>query len=416
MAYCLVTIGVGYVGFRREGIRYKRERRIVGETHYNLLGAIKFGVAGILGILLLFVGHFVGLLTPHEVYEALGVSVPAKQLLAVTAGGIFGIICFIGLTILLHRRLADPRIRGTSSPMDIFILCLLWVQLTLGLITIPFSLQHMDGSVMLVLSEWAQRIVTFRSGASELVAEADLLIVVGCKLGEIATKRFAIPSKGKTVIHLDILPEEFGRTYQPTVVLWGDVREGGVVEASGDVVLRGAVQSGTVASGGSIDVGAGVLHGSNVTAVGNITARHATSSRLDAGAVAVAAATAVLLVPPVPGALIAFGRSVDSWSSIKRLLYVAEGATASVAVTEGIGGARQFHIAGKVEASDMDVDMRLERMLGHIPALVHPRPRTVLVVGNGAGITAGALAAVPEPAAPLLACAKKVQATMPDSK
>jgi nitrate reductase gamma subunit len=100
--------------------------------------------------------------------------VTSKQLLAVAAGGIFGTICFVGLTILLHRRLFDPRIRGTSAPMDIFILCLLWVQLTLGLLTIPFSLQHMDGSVMLVLSEWAQRIVTFRSGASELVIDVSL--------------------------------------------------------------------------------------------------------------------------------------------------------------------------------------------------------------------------------------------------
>ena len=83
---------------------------------------------------------------------------------------------------------------------------------------------------------------------------------------------------------------------------------------------------------------------------------------------------AIWIVPPIPGRLIAYGRSVDSWNSIKRFLYLAEGATASVAVTEGIAGARQFHIAGKVEASDMDVDMRLERMLGHIPALVHPQP------------------------------------------
>ena len=101
-------------------------------------------------------------------------------------------------------------------------------------------------------------------------------------------------------------------------------------------------------------------------------------------------------MPPIPGRLIAYGRSVDSWSSIKRFLYLAEGATASVAVTEGIAGARQFHIAGKVEASDMDVDMRLERMLGHIPALVHPHPRSVLIVGVGAGVTAGALAIHPE--------------------
>jgi spermidine synthase len=97
----------------------------------------------------------------------------------------------------------------------------------------------------------------------------------------------------------------------------------------------------------------------------------------------------VWMVPPVPARLIAYGRSVDSWASIKQFLYLREGATASVAVTEGIAGARQFHISGKVEASDMDIDMRLERMLGHIPALVHPAPKSVLVVGVGAGVTAG---------------------------
>jgi acetolactate synthase-1/2/3 large subunit len=62
--------------------------------------------------------------------------------------------------------------------------------------------------------------------ANALIEEADVLLVVGCKLGEIATKRFALPLKGKTVIHLDIVAEEFGRTYRPTVALWGDVREG----------------------------------------------------------------------------------------------------------------------------------------------------------------------------------------------
>lgn len=109
-----------------------------------------------------------------------------------------------------------------------------------------------------------------------------------------------------------------------------------------------------------------------------------------------AAATAAWIVPPVPGRLIAFGRSVNSWNSIKRFLYLEEGATASVAVTEGIAGARQFHISGKVEASDMDIDMRLERMLGHVPALVHPNPRSILVVGVGAGVTAGSFVVHPE--------------------
>jgi spermidine synthase len=105
---------------------------------------------------------------------------------------------------------------------------------------------------------------------------------------------------------------------------------------------------------------------------------------------------AALIVPAVPSRLIAYGRSVDSWDSIKNFLYLAEGATASVAVTEGIAGAKQFHIAGKVEASDMDIDMRLERMLGHMPALVHPNPKSVLIVGVGAGVTAGALSIHPE--------------------
>jgi acetolactate synthase I/II/III large subunit len=61
--------------------------------------------------------------------------------------------------------------------------------------------------------------------ANGLIEEADVLLVTGCKLGEIATKRFTIPGKGKTVIHLDIVAEEFGRTYRPAVTLWGDVRE-----------------------------------------------------------------------------------------------------------------------------------------------------------------------------------------------
>lgn len=113
-------------------------------------------------------------------------------------------------------------------------------------------------------------------------------------------------------------------------------------------------------------------------------------------AAAAAALLAVAIVPAVPGQLIAYGRSVNSWDSIERFLYLAEGATASVAVTEHVGGTRQFHIAGKVEASDLDVDMRLERMLGHVPALVHPRPKSVLIVGVGAGVTAGALSIHPD--------------------
>jgi nitrate reductase gamma subunit len=123
------------------------------------------------GILFLLMGHTVGLLTPHFVYEPF-ISPAQKQLVAIGAGGIAGAVCFVGLTMLLHRRIFDPRIRLTSHRTDLAILVILWVQLVLGLITLPFSLGHSDGTVMLVLSDWAQRILTFRPDAAGLVALA----------------------------------------------------------------------------------------------------------------------------------------------------------------------------------------------------------------------------------------------------
>ncbi|MGE0153503.1 MAG: respiratory nitrate reductase subunit gamma [Reyranellaceae bacterium] len=122
------------------------------------------------GILFLFVGHFFGMLTPHFLYEHF-ISAGGKQILAMVSGGVAGVVCFVGLSLLIHRRLFDARIRATSSAMDIAILLLLWVQLVLGLATIPFSAAHLDGSEMLKLSEWAQRIVTFRGGAADAIAD-----------------------------------------------------------------------------------------------------------------------------------------------------------------------------------------------------------------------------------------------------
>ena len=113
------------------------------------------------GILFLFVGHMVGLFTPHAVYGVF-MSAASKQMLAVVAGGIAGLMCFVGLTMLLYRRIFDPRIRLTSHPTDIAVLVVLWVQLVVGLITLPYSWGHADGSVMLILADWAQRVVTLR--------------------------------------------------------------------------------------------------------------------------------------------------------------------------------------------------------------------------------------------------------------
>jgi len=111
------------------------------------------------GILFLLMGHTFGLLTPTSVYT-LFITPEAKQTVAVTAGGIAGAICFIGLTLLLHRRLFDVRIRQTSTYMDLAVLIILWIQLSLGLITLPLSLGHEDAEVMLRLSHWAQGIMT----------------------------------------------------------------------------------------------------------------------------------------------------------------------------------------------------------------------------------------------------------------
>lgn len=118
------------------------------------------------GILGIFFGHFVGMLTPHWMYEPF-ITVAQKQMLAMVAGGTCGVMTLIGGGLLLKRRLTNPRIRATSSAGDILIITLLVIQVILGLGTIPFSAQHTDGSEMMKLVGWAQSVVTFQGGASE---------------------------------------------------------------------------------------------------------------------------------------------------------------------------------------------------------------------------------------------------------
>jgi len=122
-----------------------------------------------IGIIMLFFGHFVGLLTPQWAYHFI-MSAGTKQVMAMTAGGIFGVICLVGMILLIRRRLSDPRIRATSEFTDLPILLILFVQLVLGLLTIPFSAQHLDGSSMIALANWAQHLVTFQGDAAGFVA------------------------------------------------------------------------------------------------------------------------------------------------------------------------------------------------------------------------------------------------------
>lgn len=118
-----------------------------------------------IGILGIFFGHLFGMLTPHWMY-AWFLPIAVKQQMAMILGGVCGVLTLVGGAMLLVRRLTRPRVRATSSVADILILSILLIQCVLGLITIPFSAQHMDGSEMLKLVEWAQSIVTFRGGAS----------------------------------------------------------------------------------------------------------------------------------------------------------------------------------------------------------------------------------------------------------
>jgi nitrate reductase gamma subunit len=163
---CLAVFFMGSLArFDRDQYTWKSDSSQMLRTGTLRWGSNLFHV----GILFLLMGHTVGLLTPHWVYEPF-ISPTNKQLVAIYAGGFAGLICFVGLTLLLYRRLFDPRIRLTSHRTDLAILIILWVQLVIGLITLPYSLGHKDGAAMLVLSDWAQRIVTFRPDASALVA------------------------------------------------------------------------------------------------------------------------------------------------------------------------------------------------------------------------------------------------------
>jgi spermidine synthase len=103
----------------------------------------------------------------------------------------------------------------------------------------------------------------------------------------------------------------------------------------------------------------------------------------------VAAVMFALWVPKIPDGLVAYGRFLPTYTTEPKYLYVGEGMNSSIAVSEMSNGVRNFHVAGKVEASSEPQDMRLQRMLGHLSALLDREPTSVLVVGFGAGVTAG---------------------------
>lgn len=156
------------VRFEREQYNWKSESTQVLYRGNLRLGSILFHV----GILGLFGGHFVGLLTPVAVWDALGVSHSLKQVVAMTAGGVMGSFCLAGVLILLHRRFSNDRLAANTTWRDKLVLLWILVTVLLGLSTIAVSAQHLDGHEMVQLMTWAQHIVTFRGDAPLFIEEA----------------------------------------------------------------------------------------------------------------------------------------------------------------------------------------------------------------------------------------------------
>ena len=167
-------------------IRFDREQYTWKAGSSQMLNNKNFRLANNLfhvGVIFVLMGHFVGLLTPESVYHYV-ISTPAKQMLAMISGGVFGFLALIGMTTLIKRRLTDDRVRANSSKSDIMILLLLYAQLILGLCTIIASSQHMDGSVMLLLGTWAQSVVTFQPvEAAAAIANVHIIYKLHVLLG-----------------------------------------------------------------------------------------------------------------------------------------------------------------------------------------------------------------------------------------
>ena len=176
----LVVLAVGSV------IRYDREPYTWRSGSSQLLrrrqlmwGSVLFHV----GVLLIFAGHLVGLLTPLWFSDLLGVTHGVKQTIAISLGGVAGAMGIVGATLLLHRRFFDARVRRASSFADNLIILLLWLQLALGLGTIRISMQHLDGEEMVKFMNWAQGIFSFNPAAASYVADADLVFKLHITLG-----------------------------------------------------------------------------------------------------------------------------------------------------------------------------------------------------------------------------------------
>lgn len=165
--------------YERDPFTWKAKSSQFLRRRQFVIGSVLFHV----GVLIVFFGHVFGLLLPKELFYAIGISSSAKQIMAITVGGVAGAIALIGGAMLLHRRLADPRIRANSSFGDNAVLVLLVAQLVLGLATIIVALDHLDGSEMLKFMAWSQGIFTFQAGAAAHIVDVHPIFKLHIFLG-----------------------------------------------------------------------------------------------------------------------------------------------------------------------------------------------------------------------------------------
>ena len=176
---CLAVLLIGsLIRFDREPYTWKSDSSQLLRKRELRLGSNLFHY----GVIIVILGHFVGFLAPHWAIDW-ALDPVGHQLLAMVVGGIAGLVAIVGLTILLHRRLADPRIRLNSRKWDIAVALFLWVQLFLGLLTVPLSAFHMDGVLFETLTSYVKGIVTLDGGAAALMIGVPLTYKLHVLLG-----------------------------------------------------------------------------------------------------------------------------------------------------------------------------------------------------------------------------------------
>lgn len=178
--YICLTIWLlgSLIRFDREQYTWKSDSSQLLRRKMLRLGSNMFHF----GILVVVIGHFVGFLTPHWLVSMF-LNASQHQLLAMAGGGAAGIVAIVGLTMLLYRRMFDSRVRINSAHTDMLVLALLWVQLALGLLTVPMSMQHMDGAMFITLSDYIKGIVTFNPLASALIVTVPMVYKLHIFLG-----------------------------------------------------------------------------------------------------------------------------------------------------------------------------------------------------------------------------------------